>query len=81
MIDVEPSETQNQILEETPEQVEEEKKELMVETCCGFGVMMGAIAGAAYTGAFLAISAAVLFTFATGLQLYEYLHYCHTHHK
>ena len=69
------------LTEETPEQVEEEKNDLMVETCCGVGVTLGAIVGAAYTGAFLAIGAAALFTVATGFQLYEYLHYCQTHHK
>lgn len=67
--------------QETPEQVAEEKKDLLVESCCGVGVTIGAIAGAVYTGAFLAISAAVLFAVATGCQLYEYLHYCQTHHK
>ena len=71
----------NEIEQETPEQVEEEKKELLVESCCGVGVTLGAIAGAFYTGAFLAMSAAILFTVATGFQLYEYLHYCQTHHK
>ena len=71
----------NELENETPEQVAEEKKDMLVETCCGVGVTIGAIAGAAYTGAFLAVSAALLFTVATGCQLYEYLHYCATHHK
>lgn len=64
---------------ETVREVCAEKKYLFLEACCAAGVTLGAVAGAYYTGHYLAWGVAAIFAVTTLSQMYDYLHYCMTH--